>query len=99
MIKADVVDFVVDFFKGGYLPRSITDTTLVLLPKTHEAHQFHEYRHLSLCTFATKIVPKILANRLGSLLPLCVAEEQAGFLAGRSIATHINYGSRYDPRY
>lgn len=89
VIKMDVMEFVVDFFKGGYLPRSIMDTMLILLPKTQYARQINEYRPISLCTFATKIVSKILANRVGLLLPKLVVEEQAGFVARRNTATHI----------
>lgn len=80
---------VVEFFEGGYLPRDITSTTLVLLPKTHEARALTDYRPISLCNFSGKIVSKILANRLGTLLPGLISEEQSGFVSGRNIAPHI----------
>lgn len=82
-----IVDFF--FFLGEYLPRAITDTTVVLIPKIHEARTMSEYRPISLCNFSGKIVFKILANRLSVLLPNLVTEEQAGFVSGRNIAPHI----------
>lgn len=79
MIKYDIHEVVVDFFTGGYLPQSITDTTIVLIPKIHEACSINEYWPISLCNFSGKLVSKILANRLIMLLSNLVSEEQAGF--------------------
>lgn len=79
----------VDFFKCGYLPKSITDTTLVLIPKLHEARAIQDYRPISLCNFFGKIVTKIMANRLRVLLPNLISDEQAAFVMGRSIVSHI----------
>lgn len=37
VIKEEVIAFVDDFFKGGYIPQEITTTTLVLIPKVMDA--------------------------------------------------------------
>lgn len=39
--------------------------------------------------FSGKIISKILATRFSKLLPLFIDEEQAGFVKGRSISTHV----------
>lgn len=88
-IKTDVYEVVVDFFRGGYLPRTITDTSIVLIPKVQDASSISEYMPISLCNFSRKIVSKILANILSVLLPKLVTQEQAGFISGRNIAPHI----------
>lgn len=89
IIKGDVVAFVIDFFKGAYLPRDISITTLVLLPKTNNPRQLGDLRPISLGNFCGKIISKILATRLAKVLPKLVDEEQAGFVQGRSIAQHV----------
>lgn len=89
IIQADVYAFIVDFFKGAYLPRPISATTLVLLPKMNAPRQLGEYRPISLSNFSGKIISKILANRLAQFLPHIVDEEQAGFVHGRQITHHI----------
>lgn len=71
------------------MPRGITDTTLILLPKKENAHHIRDFRPISLGNFSGKIISKILAMRLARLLPALVDEEQAGFVKGRTIATHI----------
>lgn len=78
-----------DFFKGAYIPKEISSTTLVLIPKTHAPRQLGEYRPISLGNFSGKIISKILANRLSRLLPGIVNAEQAGFVQGRQITHHI----------
>lgn len=89
IIKYDVIEVISNFFKGGYLPRDITDTTFMLIPKIHETRTISEYRPISLCNFSGKIISKIMANWLSVLLPNLIFEEQAGFVRGRNIAPHI----------
>lgn len=86
IIKEDVFAFVIDFFKGAYIPRNISITTLVLIPKTSTLRQLGDYRPISLVNFCGKLISKILASRLAHLLPKLVDEEQTGFVHGRNIS-------------
>lgn len=85
IIKTDLCAFIRDFFQGAYIPKEISSTTLILLPKVEHARNMKDFRHISLCNFSGKIISKILAN----ILPKIVDEEQAGFVQGRLIASHI----------
>lgn len=64
-------------------------TTLVLIPKVTTPRQMGDYRPISLVNFFGKIISKILANRLATLLPKLIDEEHTGFVHGRSISQHI----------
>ncbi|WRX28180.1 Reverse transcriptase domain - like 10, partial [Theobroma cacao] len=89
IIKQDLLKAVLDFFKGSSLPRGVTSTTLVLLPKKSNACQWSDFRPISLCTVLNKIVTKILANRLSKFLPSLISENQSGFVNGRLISDNI----------
>lgn len=89
IIQADLCAFVLDFFKGTHIPQEIATTTLVPIPKVHEARRLGDYRPISLGNFSGKIISKILAIRLAKLFPDIIDEEQAGFVHDRHISTHI----------
>lgn len=89
IIQTDLCAFIVDLFKGAYTPREIATTTLVLIPNIHEARQLGDYRPISLGNFSGKIISKIMAIRLAKLLPAIIDEEQAWFVHGQHISTHI----------
>lgn len=89
IIKTDVCAFVKDFFLGAYIPKEVNSTTLVLIPKVEHARNIGDFRPISLRNFSGKIISKILATRLAKILPTIVDDEQAGFVQGRSISTHI----------
>ncbi|XP_012850113.1 PREDICTED: uncharacterized protein LOC105969887 [Erythranthe guttata] len=89
IIKYDINNFIGDFFCGGYMFKETNRTILVLLPKTESTRNIADYCPISLCNFSGKIIFKILATRLGKILPLLVSDEQAGYFQGRQITTHI----------
>lgn len=89
IIQDDLCTFIRDFFQGAYVPKGITSTTLILIPKSQEANQLKDFWPISLSNFSGKIISKILAIRLARLLPKIVDEEQAGFVQGRNISTHV----------
>lgn len=89
IVANDLLDAVVDFFQGASLPREITSTTLVLLPKNNNASKWSEYKPISLCNVLNKIITKILATRLAKVLPSIIIENQSGFVGGRLIIDNI----------
>ncbi|EOY25449.1 Uncharacterized protein TCM_016755 [Theobroma cacao] len=89
IIKQDLLEAVLDFFKGTPMPRGVTSTTLVLLPKKPNSCQWSDFRPISLCTVLNKIVTKLLANRLSKFLPSIISENQSGFVNGRLISDNI----------
>lgn len=80
---------VVAFFCGHNLPRFITHTNLVLLPKKLVVNSFSDLSPISLSNFVNKILSRIVHERIKSLLPQLISPEQAGFVQGRSIAENV----------
>ncbi|KAK6945805.1 Reverse transcriptase domain [Dillenia turbinata] len=68
------------------LPRAFTTTTLILIQKISDPHQFSQYRPISLCNFFNKIIAKILAKRLSRFLPRLISQQQSYFVKGRVIS-------------
>lgn len=89
IIGDDLFDMVRAFFRGHELPKCVTHTNLVLLPKKKEVSTFSEMRPISLSNFSNKVISRVIHERLVDLLPSLISEEQAGFVKGRNIVENI----------
>lgn len=85
IIKDDVINATLQFFKNGWIAPNYNYNTLVLIPKVNEADNIDQYRPISLDNFKFKIITKVLADRLAQVLPHIISKEQKGFIQGRSI--------------
>ena len=62
---------------------------VITLPKEGNLQQCQDYRTISLISHPSKVMLKIILSRLKSQAEKIVAEEQAGFRAGRSATEQI----------
>ncbi|WMV39051.1 hypothetical protein MTR67_032436 [Solanum verrucosum] len=88
-VKVDIVNMVRAFFCGQELPRFITYTNLVLIPKKEVVQSFGDLRPIRLSTFINKIISRLLHDRLVKVLPIIISQNQAGFVKGRSITKNV----------
>ncbi|XP_071939020.1 uncharacterized protein [Coffea arabica] len=89
IIAQDVYKGILSFFCGAELPRFITSTSIVLIPKNPNPQEFSHYRPISLCNFFNKLLSRILADRVASLLPKIISPQQTGFVKGRNITENF----------
>ncbi|XP_070008763.1 uncharacterized protein [Nicotiana sylvestris] len=89
IIGHDLYDMVRDFFNGHELPKCVTHTNLVLLPKKKEVTTFSDLRPISLSNFSNKVISRVVHQRLVKFLPSLISEEQSGFVKGRNIVENI----------
>ncbi|XP_019244346.1 PREDICTED: uncharacterized protein LOC109224216 [Nicotiana attenuata] len=89
IVGEDVVEMVKAIFNGQDLPRFITHTNLVLLPKKKGVIAFSDMRPISLSNFINKVFSRVIHERLAGLLPNLISDEQAGFVKGRSIVENV----------
>ncbi|CAM8936846.1 unnamed protein product [Rhodiola kirilowii] len=94
IIKEDLQAAVQAFFEGLQLPKIISSTSIVLIPKVHNAGKLDQVRPISLCNFIHKILSRILNSRLTNILKRVISQEQSGFLEGRNI--HDCIGMAHD---
>ena len=62
---------------------------VITLPKKGNLHQCQNYRTISLINHPSKVMLKIILNRLKPQAEKIIAEEPAGFRAGRSSTEHV----------
>lgn len=82
IIGSDLTVAIQSFFMFGFLPKGLNATILALIPKTIDASVMKDYRPISCCNVLYKIISKILANRLKSILPGFIAPNQSAFIKG-----------------
>ena len=75
-------------WQTGEWPTSWTQSLVITLPKKGNLQQCHNYRTISLISHPSKVMLKIVLNRLKPQAEKIIAEE-AGFRAGRSTTEQI----------
>ncbi|XP_060211803.1 uncharacterized protein LOC132639368 [Lycium barbarum] len=85
IVGVNVHKLVKAYFEGHTLPKSITHTNLVLLPKKNEVETFSAMRPISLSNFINKIISRVLHGKLDHILPRLISTNQSGFVKGRNI--------------
>lgn len=89
IIQQDMIDMIHGFLLGDYRHYHITSTSLTLIPKVNKPRVIADYRPISLSSFASKVISKIIASRLARCLPSLINEHQFGFVKGRNIHESI----------
>jgi hypothetical protein len=85
IVKKEVIDAVLQFFSSSWILPGFNSNIIALLPKTPEASSIDHYRPIAMANFKFKIISKVIADRLASILPNLISKEQHGFIHGRDI--------------
>lgn len=93
-IGDDICGVVLDFLEHGHMPVGVNYTYVVLIPKTKKPTKMTDLRPISLCNVSYKIISKVLANRLKSILPDIIDDNQSAFVPGRLITDNILLSSK-----
>ena len=76
-------------WKTGEWPTTWTQSLVITLPKKGNLQLCQNYRTISLISHPSKVILKIILNRLQPQAEDIIAEEQASFRAGRSTTEQI----------
>ena len=76
-------------WRTGQWPTPWTQSLIITLPKKGNLQLCQNYRTISLISHSSKVMLKVILNRLKPQAEEIIAEEQAGFRAGRSTTEQI----------
>ena len=89
IVGDDVTAVVLDFLNSGLMLPDINYTHIVLIPKMKELEKISDYRPISLCNVIYKVISKVLANRLKTILPHLISPSQSAFVPGHLIIDNV----------
>eukprot|EP00253_Pinus_taeda_P024684 PITA_24684 len=69
--------------------KALNSTFLTLIPKGNSADSPDTFQPITHCTVIYKIISKVLANRLKSVLPLLISHHQSRYVEGKKIMDNI----------
>nr|GFB72828.1 RNA-directed DNA polymerase, eukaryota, reverse transcriptase zinc-binding domain protein [Tanacetum cinerariifolium] len=73
------------FFLHGEIPKGCNSSFITLIPKVPNANMVKDFRPISLIGSFYKVIAKVLANRLVTVLDDIVDETQSAFVTDRQI--------------
>ncbi|KAL0796652.1 hypothetical protein Bca101_068029 [Brassica carinata] len=88
-IKTGALNFAKAFFEHEILDDEMNQTHICLIPKTDSPTNPKDFRPISLCNVAYKLISKVLADRLKQWLHLIISENQTAFIPNRLITDNI----------
>jgi hypothetical protein len=85
IIKKDFYDLCNQFYVGNLCLQSINKCFITLVPKKENSETAHDFRPISLLNCTLKLLTKLLANRLQTIIQSIIHENQYGFIKSRTI--------------
>ena len=84
----DVTTVVLSILNSGHMLQKMNYAYIVLIPKNNDLKHMSEYRPISLGNVISRIVSKVLANRLKLVLPMVISDTQSVFIPNRFITNN-----------
>lgn len=83
VVREDVMLVFQKFFTYGKFEKSLNATFIALVPEKAGAIKVQDYRPISLVGSVYKILSKVLANRMSSVMTKIISKSQNAFVKGR----------------
>ncbi|OMO80770.1 reverse transcriptase [Corchorus capsularis] len=78
-----------DFLNNGHILKELNKTLIALIPKKKDPSVVNDYRPISLCNVAYKIISRVLVNRMKEVLNEVISPFQSAFIKGRAISDNV----------
>ncbi|XP_042972999.1 uncharacterized protein LOC122304801 [Carya illinoinensis] len=89
IVGEDVCRAALQFLNGGRMDGGLNHTFVALIPKLKEPKSVNDFRPISLCNVMYKVIAKVLANRLKTVLSAVISSNQSAFIPERLITDNI----------
>lgn len=81
----DVIKAILSVLNSGHMLCKMNFTHIVLIPKKNDPLVMADYRPISLTNVVSRILSKVMANRLKLVLPNVISKAQSAFVPNRLI--------------
>lgn len=85
MVGPCIMTFVRTFFQCGSFPTTVNTTWVILISKVESDCSIDEFRRMGMVGSIYKIIPKVLARRLKSVMSVLISDNQSEFIESKSI--------------
>ncbi|XP_019199070.1 PREDICTED: uncharacterized protein LOC109192823 [Ipomoea nil] len=89
LVGDSLIKFTEEFFRDGKLFQGCNDTFISLIPKVGNPESIKQFRPIGLCNVAYKLITKMMAVRLRTILSKLIGPFQASFVPGKQITDNI----------
>jgi hypothetical protein len=95
LIKNDFYSLCADFYDEVIILESINTSYITLVPKKDGTETVNDFRPISLMNLSLKVITKILADRLQTIILQVVHKNQYGFIRSRTIQDCLAWSYEY----
>ena len=85
IVERDVTKAILYILHSGHFLRKMNYTHIVLIPKINKPKIVVDFRLISLTNVISRLVSKVIANRLKLILPNVISDSQSAFVPNQLI--------------
>ncbi|XP_019183645.1 PREDICTED: uncharacterized protein LOC109178466 [Ipomoea nil] len=89
IVGGDVSGFITNALNSCVFPEGLNDTNIVLIPKKEMPETVADLRSIALSNVIYRVMAKMIANRMKTLMGGLISESQSAFIPGRLITDNI----------
>lgn len=90
IVGPDVIEAILSVLHSRHFLRKMNYTHIVLIPKSNNPTHMSDYRPISLGNVISRVLSKVIANRLKLVLPSVISKAQSAFVPNRLITDNTS---------
>ncbi|KAJ0923638.1 putative RNA-directed DNA polymerase [Helianthus annuus] len=85
LLGDDFHNILIRFHNSGIISKGCSSSFITLIPKINDPENLNDFRPINLIGCISKVISKVLANRLKMVIASVISEEQSAYLSDRNI--------------